>query len=96
MIAPRWLFRESCPTVSLPPDHAALHGGITPKCVNERNITNIGDATPDEVLAISQKSCGILQSLGHTIQWLHSYVIQDKIYCLYIAPNEEMVKEHAR
>ena len=52
-----------------------MDGGITPKCVNERNITNIGDATPDEVLAISQKSCGILQSLGHTIQWLHSYVI---------------------
>src|SRR5437762_1054158 len=47
-------------------------------------------------IAISQKSCSVLQNLGPTIQWLHSYVTQDKIYCVYIAPNEEMVREHAK
>jgi len=48
------------------------------------------------MLAISRKSCGVLNSLGPKIQWLHSYVTADKIYCVYIAPNEEMVREHAR
>ena len=51
---------------------------------------------PDQVIAISQKSCSVLNNLGPKIQWVHSYVTQDKIYCVYIAPNEEMVKEHAR
>jgi hypothetical protein len=67
-----------------------------PKYVIERNIPEIGNVTPDQVIAISQKSCSVLNSLGSTIQWLHSYVTQDKIYCVYIAPNEEMVREHAR
>lgn len=48
------------------------------------------------MIAISQKSCAVLSDLGPKIQWVHSYVTQDKIYCVYIAPNEEMVKEHAR
>lgn len=74
----------------------AMRGDIMPKYVIERDISNIGDATPDQVIAISQKSCGVLQNLGPKIQWLHSYVTQDKIYCVYIAPNEEMVREHAR
>jgi hypothetical protein len=67
-----------------------------PKYVIERDIANIGEATPDQVLAISQKSCSVLSALGPQIQWLHSYVTQDKIYCVYIAPNEEMVREHAQ
>ena len=67
-----------------------------PKYVIERDIANIGDVTPDQVIAISQKSCAVLNNLGPKIQWLHSYVTQDKIYCVYIAPNEEMVREHAR
>jgi hypothetical protein len=67
-----------------------------PKYVIERDIPNVGDVTPDQVIAISQKSCSVLNSLGPKIQWLHSYVTQDKIYCVYIAPNEEMVREHAR
>jgi len=67
-----------------------------PKYVIERDIPNVGDVTPEQVIAISQKSCSVLNTLGPTIQWLHSYVTQDKIYCVYIAPNEEMVREHAR
>ena len=72
------------------------NGGTMPKYVIERDIPKIGDVTPDQVIAISQKSCSVLNNLGPKIQWLHSYVTQDKIYCVYIAPNEEMVKEHAR
>ncbi|HUA16700.1 MAG TPA: DUF4242 domain-containing protein [Verrucomicrobiae bacterium] len=67
-----------------------------PKYVIEREIPNIGDATRDQLLAISQKSCAVLSNLGPKIQWIHSYVTQDKIYCIYIAPNEELVREHAR
>jgi hypothetical protein len=67
-----------------------------PKYVIERDIPDIGNVTPEQVIAISQKSCRVLNKLGPQIQWLHSYVIQDKIYCVYIAPNEEIVREHAR
>jgi hypothetical protein len=67
-----------------------------PKYVIERDIPNVGSVTPEQVIAISQKSCSVLNNLGPTIQWLHSYVTQDKIYCVYIAPNEEMVREHAK
>jgi hypothetical protein len=51
--------------------------------------------TPDELRAISQKSCGVLRELGPQVQWVESFVTDDKIYCVYIAPNEEMVREHA-
>ena len=67
-----------------------------PKYVIEREIPGAGDLTPDQVQAISQKSCSVLKNLGPQIQWLHSYVTADKIYCVYIAPNEEMVREHAK
>jgi hypothetical protein len=67
-----------------------------PKYVIEREIPGVGNLTPDEALAISQKSCSVLNKLGPSIQWLHSYVTADKIYCVYIAPNEEMVREHAK
>jgi hypothetical protein len=67
-----------------------------PKYVIERDIPNVGDVSPEQVIAISQKSCSVLKNLGPQIQWLHSYVTQDKIYCVYIAPNEEMVREHAK
>ena len=67
-----------------------------PKFVIEREIPGIGDVTREQVLAISQKSCSVLKHLGPRIQWLHSYVTADKIYCVYIAPNEEMVREHAK
>ena len=67
-----------------------------PKYVIERDIPSIGNVTRDQVLAISQKSCAVLNRLGPGIQWLHSYVTADRVYCVYIAPNEEMIREHAR
>jgi hypothetical protein len=67
-----------------------------PKYVVEREIAGAGKLSPQELHAIAQKSCGVLSKLGPQIQWLHSYVTGDRIYCVYIAPNEEMVREHAR
>jgi hypothetical protein len=67
-----------------------------PKYVIEREIPGVGSLPPDQFLAISQKSCSVLKNLGPQIQWLESYVTQDKIYCVYIAPNEAMVREHAK
>ncbi len=67
-----------------------------PKYLIEREIPGAGNLTPAELTAISQKSCGVLSSMGPEIHWLHSYVADDKIYCVYVAPNEEMVREHAR
>jgi hypothetical protein len=67
-----------------------------PKYVIEREIPNAGNLTQAEISAISQKSCSVLKNLGPQIQWVESYVTQDKIYCVYIAPNEAMVREHAK
>ena len=67
-----------------------------PKYVIERKIPGAGNMSPQELQSVSQKSCSVLQNLGPQIQWLHSYVTGDKIYCIYIAPNEEMVREHAQ
>ncbi len=67
-----------------------------PKYVIEREIPGAGKLSPKELQAISQKSCGVLKQLGPQIQWLESYVTDDKIYCVYIAPNEKMVREHAQ
>ncbi len=66
-----------------------------PKYVIEREIPGAGNLTTDQLQAISQKSCGVLNQLGPEIQWVQSYVTDNKIYCVYIAPNEEMVREHA-
>jgi hypothetical protein len=67
-----------------------------PKYIIERNIPGAGKLTAAELNAISQKSCSVLQQMGPRIQWVESYVTGDKIYCVYIAPNEETVREHAR
>jgi cell division inhibitor SulA len=67
-----------------------------PKYVIERDLPGAGKLSKDQLHAISQKSCGVLSNLGPQIQWLHSYVTDDKIYCVYIAPNEAMVREHAK
>ena len=67
-----------------------------PKYVIEREIPGAGKLSPQELQAISQKSCGVLSNLGPQINWVHSYVTGDKIYCIYIAPNEQMVREHAK
>jgi len=67
-----------------------------PKFVIERNIPGAGKLTPEELKAISQKSCSVLNGLGPQIQWQESYVTDDKVYCVYLAPNKEMIMEHAR
>ena len=66
-----------------------------PKYIIERNIPNAGHLSARELQSISQKSCDVLTEMGPQIQWLESYVTDDKIYCIYIAPNEASVKEHA-
>jgi hypothetical protein len=66
-----------------------------PKYVIEREIPGAGNLSPADLQAISQKSCGVLSSMGPKIQWLQSFVTDDKIYCIYIAPDEATVREHA-
>ena len=67
-----------------------------PKFVIERDIPQAGSLSPEQLRAISQKSCGVLREMGPQIQWVHSYVTDDKIYCIYIAPDEETVRRHAQ
>jgi hypothetical protein len=67
-----------------------------PKFVIERNIPGAGKLTPAELQAISATSCGVLRDLGPSIQWVHSYVTDDKIYCVYNAPDEALVRKHAQ
>jgi hypothetical protein len=67
-----------------------------PKYVIERDIPGVGKLSANELQAVSQKSCAVLNKLGPQIQWVESFVTADKIYCVYIAPNEEMIREHAR
>ena len=66
-----------------------------PKYVIEREIAGAGNLSQDELHAISQKSCGVLQELGPQVQWVQSFVTDDKIYCIYIAPDEASVRRHA-
>ena len=67
-----------------------------PKYVIELNLPDAGKLDSKQLQAISQKSCGVLRRLGPEIQWVHSYVTDDKIYCIYIAPNEGVVRQHAQ
>ncbi|NQX38291.1 Protein of unknown function [Pedobacter steynii] len=67
-----------------------------PKYVIEREIPGAGKLTAEQLKVVSQTSCGVLSKMGPEIQWVHSYVTDDKIYCIYNAPNEEMVLEHAK
>ena len=67
-----------------------------PKFVIEREIPGAGKLSPADLHGISQKSCGVLNAMGPQIQWIESFVTADKIYCIYIAPNEEVVREHAQ
>ncbi|MEO6211087.1 MAG: DUF4242 domain-containing protein [Gemmatimonadaceae bacterium] len=67
-----------------------------PKYVIEREIPGAGKLTAEQLQGISQTSCNVLGELGPSINWVESYVTDDKIYCVYIAPNEEMVREHAK
>jgi hypothetical protein len=67
-----------------------------PKFVIEREIPGAGKLSPTDLQGVAQKSCGVLRDMGPTIQWLHSYVTDNKIYCVYIAPDEAAVREHAK
>lgn len=67
-----------------------------PKFLIEREIPNAGSLSPDQLQGISQKSCSVLRAMGPTIQWVHSYVTGDKIYCVYIADSEASIREHAK
>jgi len=67
-----------------------------PKYLIERVIPGAGNMTDEEIKAVSVRSCSVLNQLGPQVQWVHSYVTENKIYCVYIAPNEDMVREHAR
>jgi len=67
-----------------------------PKFLIEREVPGAGQLGPGELTAMSQKSCAVLNELGPAIQWVQSYVTDDRIICTYIAPNEEIVREHAR
>jgi hypothetical protein len=66
-----------------------------PKFVIERELPGAGKLSPQELQAVSQKSCSVLRDMGPEIQWLHSYVTDNKIYCIYIAPDEKAIREHA-
>ena len=66
-----------------------------PKYVIEREIPGAGRLSPEELQAVSQKSCGVIRDIGPKIQWMQSYVTDDKIYCVYVAPDEETVRRHA-
>jgi hypothetical protein len=67
-----------------------------PKFLIERNIPGAGDLTPEQLQGISQTSCNVLRAMGPEIQWIQSYVTDDKITCVYIAPNAEVIREHAK
>jgi hypothetical protein len=69
---------------------------IMPKYLIEREIPGAGNLSGQELQGISQTSCEVLQKMGPQIQWVQSYVTGDKVYCVYIAPNEELIREHAR
>ena len=67
-----------------------------PRYVIEREVPNAGKMSPEQLQAVSQKSCSVLRNLGPQIQWIESYVTDNKLYCVYIAPSEEMIRMHAQ
>lgn len=67
-----------------------------PKFLIEREIPGAGKLTPEQLVRVAQKSCGVLRELGPQIQWVQSYITGDKITCVYIAPDAELIREHAR
>jgi hypothetical protein len=75
---------------------ARKRGTNMPKFVIERDIPGAGGLSPQQLQAISQKSCGVLREMGPQIQWVQSYVTDDKIYCVYVAPDEDAVRRHAQ
>lgn len=82
-------------SVELLNDELANNKGLN-MYVIERNIPGAGNLTTEELQAISKTSCGVLDTMGSDIKWLHSYVTGDKVYCVYMAKNEDLVREHAQ
>jgi Protein of unknown function (DUF4242) len=77
-------------------EEASVKEVAMPKYVIERELPGAGKLTPQELKGISQKSCQVLRNLGPEIQWVQSFVTDDKLYCVYVAPNAEMIHEHAQ
>lgn len=75
---------------------ALSKGGNVPKYIIERDLPGAGKLSAEELQSVSQKSCSVLSKLGPQIQWVESYVTDDKLYCVYIAPSEELIRQHAR
>lgn len=67
-----------------------------PKYIIEREIPGAGKLTTEQLQGVSQKSCGVIRQLGQELQWVESFVTADKLYCVYLAPSEELIREHAR
>src|SRR5579864_4586698 len=94
--------RGSCGQAVLKPPHAACYHGCAsggtpmPKFVIEREVPGAGNLSDAQLREISQKSVGVLKGMGPEIQWLHSYVTGDKVYCVYLAPDEATIQEHAK
>jgi hypothetical protein len=76
--------------------HPTFKEIIMPKYLIERSIPSIGAVSAGDLQAISQKSCGVIREMGHEVQWIHSYVTSDKIYCVYNAATEQLLRGHAR
>jgi hypothetical protein len=84
---------ESSLSYAMPGSKCEAH---MPKFFIEREVPGVGNLSPEQLQAISEKSCSVLRNLGPQVQWVQSYVTDDKLYCVYIAPNEQAVREHAR
>ena len=67
-----------------------------PKFVIERNMPGAGKLGPKDLKAVAQKSCDVLRAIGPQVQWIESYVADDKVFCVYVAPNEDLIREHAQ
>ena len=79
-----------------PSQDIELHKNNMPKYIIEREIPGAGKLSAEQLQAVSQKSCGVIRNLGPQIQWIESYVTDDKLYCIYLAPNEDLIFEHAK
>jgi len=95
LLAATLLLSTSVVSAKEEPKPETLPAGLN-MYVIERDMPGLGKLTPADLKAASQKSCGVLRGLDGKVTWLHSYVTGDKMYCVYLAPNEELVREHAR
>jgi hypothetical protein len=94
VISPKSPQKRNCPTIAVVL-YTLLQEAHMPKFLIEREIPGAGSMSPEQFQGVAEKSCSVLRDLGPKIQWLHSYVTDDKIYCVYIAPDEKTIREHA-